>query len=44
MENVAKIVTPSPAADIPQNVIIARNRVIEAETKSYGARLATLLP
>lgn len=42
MENVAKIVTPAPAAapvDIPQNVIVARNRVIEAETKSYGARL-----
>lgn len=42
MENVAKIVTPAPAAapvDIPQSVIVARNRVIEAESKSYGARV-----
>jgi hypothetical protein len=44
MENVAKIVTPAPAPvaaviDIPKDVIVARNRVIEAETKSYGARI-----
>jgi hypothetical protein len=43
MENVKNVSTlPTPAAaviDIPQAVIVARNRVIEAETKSYGARI-----
>jgi len=39
MENVKINVTPAPVVDIPQNVIVARNRVIEAETKSYGARI-----
>jgi hypothetical protein len=43
MENVKNVSTlPAPAAaviDIPKDVIVARNRVIEAETKSYGARI-----
>lgn len=39
MENVKNVSTPPAPADIPQNVIVARNRVIEAETKSYGARI-----
>ena len=43
MENVKNVSTlPAPAAaviDIPKHVIVARNRVIEAETKSYGARI-----
>lgn len=42
MENVKNVSTLPPVAvaiDIPQNVIVARNRVIEAETKSYGARI-----
>jgi hypothetical protein len=41
MENVKNVSTPPAAVaiDIPQNVIVARNRVIEAETKSYGARI-----
>jgi hypothetical protein len=43
MENVKNVSTlPTPVAaviDIPKDVIVARNRVIEAETKSYGARI-----
>jgi hypothetical protein len=43
MENVKNVSTlPTPAAamiDIPKDVVVARNRVIEAETKSYGARI-----
>lgn len=39
MENAKINVTPAPVADIPKDVIVARNRVIEAETKSYGARI-----
>jgi hypothetical protein len=43
MDNVKNVSTlPAPAAasiDIPKDVIVARNRVIEAEAKSYGARI-----
>jgi hypothetical protein len=43
MENVKNVSTLPPAAaaviDIPKDVVVARNRVIEAETKSYGARI-----
>ncbi len=42
MENVKNVSTAPAAAaviDIPKDVIVARNRVIEAETKSYGARI-----
>jgi hypothetical protein len=43
MENVKNVSTaPAPVAaviDIPKDVVVARNRVIEAETKSYGARI-----
>lgn len=39
MENVKNVSTAPAAVEIPAGVIIARNRVIEAETKSYGARI-----
>lgn len=40
MENVNKAVTPAPAVvAIPLAVIEARNNLVKAETKSYGARL-----
>lgn len=37
MEN--KVTTPAPAVNLPLSVIAARNAVIAAETKSYGARV-----
>lgn len=37
MEN--KVTSPAPAVNLPLSVIAARNAVIAAETKSYGARV-----
>lgn len=37
MEN--KVTSPVPAVNLPLSVIAARNAVIAAETKSYGARV-----